>query len=139
MMFIRLIKIEFIVNGHCWSDSQYYILLFMGTGMGKCFHMWDFIHLTWEICQSKTATLLLREKGVSCVLGLTKGKVSCCSSLQCVRFLELWEEAVFTAFAMLKMSFEVLVGLLFPSHALQMKKLNLLRLLSPAVCFKFCL
>ena len=34
MMFIRLNKIEFIVNKPWWSDSQYYKGLFMGLLWG---------------------------------------------------------------------------------------------------------
>ena len=60
MMFIRLIKIEFIVNNHWLSDIQYYIGLFMGLLWRNILICENFMHCAREICQSKTSTLLLR-------------------------------------------------------------------------------
>ena len=44
MMFIRLIKIEFIVNDHWCSDSQYYSLDYYG----ECINLFDFYALVAE-------------------------------------------------------------------------------------------
>ena len=92
--------------------------------MVKCFHLWEFY--AFDMGDLSIENVNTAFAGTNEFLSSTKAKVSCCSSLQCVRFLGLWKEAVFTTFAIQRMFFEVLVDLLFPSHALQkLEKLNL--------------